>query len=447
MILNWFTLEIKKNATVCLGFILLISSFHSQAQNAFKVLLNSKVEDDKLKKTQAIIPVYKFTSLSIEPYSTFGISDTKNGKNINIKKMPVMEGCTDTAYSFIYFSGIDNTENHGYILAIIGNYNRMFRYTTHFYIDKNNNLDFTDDGLPYLMPFKNDTIVVNLKNAKWPESDYEVKFSRLLFGKNLAYKDLLNEHYKKHSGQKTFTKINNCFREQRYNLCSANFKSPTDSFTIGIKDMNVNALYNDFGTDMIYVGAYKQPIISEDLIEYKKGKTTFEWNEKLFTIITIDPLGKWIELKEIKRAQITKRLKLYRKVPKLDFANEMSEKHSLKTYRKKHIYLYFFNDDLACLTEDTLYLRKLHDDFGHSIEIIGMNYGDEPRAMRFFKQYYHIPWIIGMSNREINKAFFVENLPKGYWIGKHRRLKGRNYTPLMMYEKANIKFKKKNINP
>ncbi len=418
-----------------------ISFFYSSlilAQQPFRVNLNSKVEDDKLKKTQAIIPVYKYTEMSIEPYSNFGAEISKNTKWIGLKKLPDMRGCFDTAYSFIYFSGADNAENSGYLIAMIGNYNRMSRLPVHFFIDKNNNLDFSDDGLPYLMPFEKDSIIVNLQNSKIIGSDYEIKFSRIVFGKNLAYKDLLNEHYQKHSGKKVFTKINNCFREQRYNLCSANYRSLNDSFTIGIKDMNVNALYNDYGTDMIYVGPYKQVIISEDLIEFNKGKnkTSFEWNEKKFYITAVDPLGKWIDIQEAANKKTYKKLKICRKVPKISFVNEMSVKYSLKQFRRKHIYLYFFNDDLSCLEEDTFYLRKLHNEFGNKIQVIGMNYGDEPRSMRFFQQYYNIPWIIGMSNREINKKFYVENLPKGFWIGKHRRLKERNYTPKMMYESA-----------
>lgn len=414
------------------------------AQQPVRITLNSKVEDDKLKKTQAIIPVYKYAGLNIEPYNNFGAESSENTKWITIKKLPEMDNCFDTAYSFIYFSGADNKENSGYLLAIIGNYNRVNRQTVHFFIDKNNNLDFTDDGLPYLMPFSKDSIIVNLQNIKTPGSDYEVKLSRIVFGKNLAYKDLINDHYQKHSGKKIFTKINNCYREQRYNLCSADFKSLTDSFTVGIKDMNVNALYNDYGTDMIYIGPYKKAIISEDLIEYKKGKnkTSFEWNEKKFYITAIDPLGKWIDIQEATNKKASKKLKICRKVPKISFVNEMSVKYSLKQFRRKHIFLYFFNDDLSCLAEDTIYLRKLHNEFGKKIQVIGMNYGDEPRSMRFFQQYYNIPWIIGMSNREINKKFYVENLPKGYWIGKHRRLKSRNYSPKMMYEKAVVKFGK-----
>ncbi|MFM9945089.1 MAG: TlpA family protein disulfide reductase [Bacteroidia bacterium] len=415
------------------------------AQEPIRINLNANVEDDKLKKTQAIIPVYKYTNVNIEPYNNFGTESPKNTKWITLKNMPDMADCSDTAYSFIYFSGADNAANSGYLIALIGNYNRMSRKTVHFFIDKNNNLDFRDDGPPYLMPYQRDSIVVSLQNTKVEGSDYQVKLSRIMFGKSLDYKNLLDSHYRKHMGKKVFTRINNCYREQRYNLCSANFKSLTDSFAIGIKDMNVNALYNDYETDMIYIGPYNQPIVSEDLFEYRKGKnkTSFEWNEKLFNITNIDPLGKWIDIQEATKQKTYKKLKLHRKVPKISFVNEMSVKHSLKQFRKKHIYLYFFNDDLASLKEDTIYLRKLQNEFGNKIQVIGMNYGDEPKSMRFFQQYYNIPWIVGMSNREINKKFYVENLPKGFWIGKHRRLKGRNYTPKMMYEKALVKFGKK----
>jgi len=424
--------------SVIFGLILSGTTF---AQNPIRINLNPKVEDDKLKKTQAIIPVYKFKGLDIEPYNNFGIVESKKTKSIPIKQMPAMADCNDTAYSFIYFSGADNDKNSGYLLTLIGNYSRK-RTSTYFYIDKNNNLDFTDDGPRLEMPYMQDTLMVTLKNLMYPDSDYELKLSRIGYGKNYGYKNLVNDHYQKRSGTKIFTKINYCYREQRYNMCSADFKSLTDSFTIGIKDMNVNALYNDGEMDNIYIGPYNQEILSEDLIELKsnKKKTTFEWNEKRFMVNGIDPLGKWIEISEVKDAKITKKIKTGRKVPKFSFTTEMNIRYSLKDFKKKHIYLYFWNDDLACLAEDTIYLRKIQNEFGNRIQVIGMNYGDEPRSMRFFQQYYNIPWIIGMSNNEINKKYYVGNLPKGYWIGKCRRLKGRNYTPKMMYDKSVVKF-------
>lgn len=413
------------------------------AQQPLRINLISKVEDDKLKKTQAIIPVYKYVNSDIEPYSNFGTVESKKIKQIKIKKLPDLSNCRDTGYSFIYFSGADNDENSGYILTIIGNYTRS-RQTVNFFVDKNNNLDFSDDGPPLLMPFHHDSIIVNLANPKMPGSDYEVKFSRLVFGKNLTYKEMLNEHYQKRSGKKVFTKINNCYREQRYNLCSGNFKSETDSFTISVKDNNVNALYNDEGLDKIFIGPYKQPVVSEDPIDYISGKkkSKFEWNEKEFFIENIDPLGKWIEISENKKSSSAKKLKKGRKVPKFSFMTEMNQKYSIKNFKRKHVYLYFWNDDLACLAEDTIYLRKLQNEFGNKLQVIGMNYGDEPKSMRFFQQYYAIPWIIGMSNKELNKKFYVENLPKAYWLGKRRKLKERNLTPKAMYEKASIYFKK-----
>jgi len=424
-------------------FIFVFLSGLAFAQQQMRVNLISKVEDDKLKKTQAIIPVYKYVKSEIEPYSNFGTVESKKIKWINIKRLPDLSNCKDTGYSFIYFSGADNTENTGYILTIIGNYNRS-RQTVHFYVDKNNNLDFSDDGPPLLMPFHQDSINVNLSNPQMAGSDYQVKFSRLVFGKNLTYKEMLNEHYQKRSGNKIFTKINNCYREQRYNLCSGNFKNETDSFTISVKDNNVNALYNDDGLDKIYIGPYKQPVVSEDPIEYTSGKrkSKFEWNEKEFLIENIDPLGRWIEISENKHSTSAKKLKTGRRVPKFSFMTEMNQKYSIKNFKRKHVYLYFWNDDLACLAEDTIYLRKLQVEFGNKLQVIGMNYGDEPKSMRFFQQYYSIPWLIGMSNKEINKKFYVENLPKAYWLKKRRKLKERNLSPKEMYKNATVYFKK-----
>lgn len=407
------------------------------SQQTYRIPLNPKVEDDKLKKTQAIIPVYKYTGLDIEPYSNFGTVEIPKSKWLKIKKLPDLSDCKDTGFTFIYFSGADNPQNSGYLLAIIGNYTRA-RYTTHFFLDKNNNLDFTDDGPEYVLPYQKDSMIINLSNINEPKSDYELKLSRIVLGKNLAYKDLLNDHYTKRSGSKVFTKINNCFREQRYNWCSADFRSETDSFTIAVKDMNVNALYNDNGSDAVYIGPYHQPIISEDLYEFSSGKkkTVFEWNEKQFTIVNIDKLGGWIEISSADPNSGIKKLKVGRRVPKISFMNEMNVKYSLKQFKKKHVYLYFWNDDLSSLAADTMYLRKLQLEYGNKIQVIGLNYGDEPKSMRFFQQYYRIPWIIGMSTKAINKKYYVENLPKCYWIGKRRKLKGRNITPKQMYEKA-----------
>ncbi|MCB9251063.1 MAG: hypothetical protein H6605_01220 [Flavobacteriales bacterium] len=428
---------------VFMTFLLVSKGLQVFGQKTIRIVLNSNIEDDKTKKTQAIIPVYKYVSTSIEPYDNFGIVESSKSDWIKINKMPDLTGCVDTGYTFIYFSGANTEKNQGYILAIIGNYYRS-RLTVQFHIDKNNNLDFTDDGPPVYLPFDQNSFSVGLKNIAFPESNYQVKFSRIEFGKNMAYKNLLDDHYKKRSGNKVFTKINNCYREQRFNICSDRFKNETDSFVIAIKDMNVNALYNDDGIDAVFIGPYNQEIVSEDLIKYKSGKSKaeFEWNEKKFYIEKIDPLGKWIEIREAGSHKKVKRLRKCRKTPKFSFMTEMNEKHSIKDFKRKNVYLYFWNDDLASLEADTSYLRKIQKEFGNKIQVIGMNYGDEPKSMRFFQQYYRINWLIGMSNKEINTKYYVENLPKTYWLGKRRRLKERNISPKDLYLKLENKYKK-----
>ncbi len=83
------------------------------------------------------MPVYKFDSMRIEPYAKFGVDMGKNQVWYTIKQLPDMTGCKDTGYTYIYFSGADNSSNKGYLLTLIGNYVRS-RRSMYFYIDRNN---------------------------------------------------------------------------------------------------------------------------------------------------------------------------------------------------------------------------------------------------------------------------------------------------------------------
>ena len=126
--------------------VLLIGIF-SFSQSIHLTMIKD-VEDDFFKKSQSILPVYKYDNKEIEPYSKFGLETDPSQSWYSIKKFPEMKNCRDTGYTYIYFSGSDNDERQGYILTLIGNYRRS-RRTVYFYIDRNNDLDFSNDGLPY----------------------------------------------------------------------------------------------------------------------------------------------------------------------------------------------------------------------------------------------------------------------------------------------------------
>ncbi len=423
----------KKNKRELLIIPIILIGIFSFAQSIHLPMIK-EVEDDFFTKSQSILPVYKYESNLIEPYSKFGLKSDPSQSFYSIVNLPEMKNCRDTGYTYIYFSGSDNDIRQGYILALIGNYKRS-RRTVYFFIDRNNDLDFSNDGLPDSLVTSQNDFKINLKNLNDKNANYSFKLTRFKYGENVRYKNLLTQHYKAHSGQKKFTKINYCFREQRYNSSISHFNNGKDSFTLGIKDVNVNGIYNDGCVDKLYVGAYNSQINSDKLFIIKPEikDNTFEWGRKSYRIMNIHSNGDYLEIIEDDRITQTQKLKIGRKTPKFSYLNIFNIEHNLKEYRKQKVYLFFW-DKQSLSREDTIYLSLLNKDFNDKLKLITLNHGDKPKQVRIKFYYDQIKWPVGYSNSEIAEKYFLENVSIGYYLDKKHRLINDQISPKEMYE-------------
>ena len=388
------------------------------------------VEDDQFQKSHALLPVYKFESDSIEPYSRFGVDIPDDLPWLKIRKMPNMEGCRDTGYTFIYFSGADNEANQGYLLCLIGNYHTSVR-TIYFHVDRNNDLDFTNDGPPDSLGYFDHELTIELENIHAPGAKYAAKLSRYRSNYNMVnYDKMLTDHYRAHSGKKKFTRITYCYREQRYNTVLAHFKEGQDSFTIGLKDMNVNGLYNDACADQWYIGPYGSTVVATELMDLTPtvSKNVFEWNGKKYRFRSIESTGAFVEIVEDKYAKLSNKLEVGERGPNFSYYNILNKEHELKEYKKKEVYLFFW--DLENLSdEDTLYLGKIHREYADRIQLITLNHGDKPKNVRIFFFYDQIQWPIGYSNSSIADLYFLEDVNRGFYMGKGCKIRDEKISP------------------
>lgn len=398
-----------------------------------RIPLTDRVEDDKISKSLAIAPVYKYTSDSIQPYQMFGVEDKPDLDPLLIRKMPNMEGMVDTGYTYLYFSGANTEYNQGYLVTLIGNYRKSQR-TIYFFVDRNNNLDFTDDGPPVELDYYDFSVIITLNNLKIPESSYQIKLTRIQ-DESYKYKVLLTQHFKTHSGKREFTHINYCYREQRLNTLAGNYISDTDSFQIALKDYNVNGVFNESCTDRFYVGKIGEKVYTDEMIDLVPDitLTTFEWNGKLYRIRAVESSGKYVEIQQVEGIPLRKKLEVGKKVPKFEFTNVSNETEKLRDYRRKPVYLFFY--DFETITdEDTTYLGKIYREFSDQISVITLNHGDQPRLV-YSRQYYNsIHWPMGFSSYSIGRMYYLENLTKGFYIGKRLKLRKDDVSPKQMYE-------------
>lgn len=432
---NKMTKFIKTSKTrIFSAFPIFLIGFFVSAQSV-RLQSQSRVKDDFFEKSQSILPIYKYQSLSIEPYAKFGLEEDIIKSWYTIRELPDMSRCRDTGYTYIYFAGADNAESQGYLLAMVGNYARS-RRTVYFFIDRNNDFDFTNDGAPDSITSAQNDFEIDLENSSVPGAKYAIKLTRFKYGENVRYKNLLTQHYKAHSGKKLFTDINYCYREQRYNCIIAHYNVGNDSFSIGVRDQNVNGVYNESCTDVLWVGQYKHIINSDDVFNMvpAMNKNAFEWNGKKYKINSIETTGAYIEIEEDKGAKLSNKLTLGKKAPNFSYVNVLNKKHQLKDNKKKQIFIFFW--DLETISnEDTMYLNKLNNEYHKKLKIITLNHGDAPKQVKITFYYDKIQWPMGYSNANIARKYYVEGVTRGYYLDKRCVLRDDQISPKEMYER------------
>lgn len=411
----------------------LFKAYSVYAADTLVVPLNIRAIDDKFRKSQAIIPVFKYKGQPFEGITQFGI-DTKKEPEKFYATLPDMTGISDTSYGFIFFGGSNNSKLNGYVFVIIG-HNTRNMYPAKIWVDKNFNLDMSDDGPPDTFYNQTPFLDIYLKNPDVSAEGFICRISRFDFLKNLQYKMLLDDHYKNNSGSKIFAGADYSFREQRLNILAGDVKWGNDSFRLAIKDENCNGKFDEPGEDRILIGHYNQDELGTTIIEISPKTTWFERSGKVWKILRIDPSGKFITFIHDETKQIKNALYLNKKIPKVKYlaAEKQKKEIKIRKHRGKPLYLYFWNTSVAGFEEDTLYLRKIQNEFGNQIKILALNYGDEIPFIRGMKNKYRWNWEVGFSSLEINKSYFVESFPSSYITNKRQRLKAAGVSPKELY--------------
>lgn len=419
-----------KSTAACLTACLL--SLMAAGSPVHKILLNTYAMDEKGKKLQAIVAVYRYQGQPFEDPMNLGV-ETKRKAGKFFVKMPDMRGITDTCYAYIYFGGVENRELlPGYTFVVIGNNQRSFKPAL-LWVDRNQNLDLSDDGAPDTFASTATEMDLVLHNPSMRNAVYTVNLSRFSFSYNSRYIGMLDDYYKENSGGRQYAGTLYSFKEQRINTIAGDFKYGKDSFRIGIRDQNCNGIYNEAGSDFILIGNYKADVLPDNPIpiQEKNGKTWFERNGKRYTVTGIDKLGAYVSIREDSSARLAYALHSGKKLRKFRFQTTDRERRtvSIKSYKKKPAYIYVWRFGQTGFSEDTAILRIIARDYPDKIALLTLNYGETPGELKAFKRRNHINWSIGQSTQKINRLLFVEQFPYGVLTGKKLRIRMARISP------------------
>lgn len=419
----------KHISIIIVFFLQFLPSF---SQHEKTISLNRYIEDEKGRKMQSIVAVYHYKGQPILEPINIGVDTKSEGKTFTFT-LPQMNGIKDTNYAFIYFGALNNRKTlPGYSLAVIGN-NKRNHLPALIWIDKNHNLDLSDDGAP-------DTFFINtinkdivLSNPNLSNATYTVNISRYSLQFNAKYIGMLDNYYKTNSPDKKYAGTLYSFREQRINCIAGDYWTEQDSFTIGIKDANCNGIYNEAEIDYIILGDYKTKELPDNVIPINKknGSTYFERKGRKYLIENIHPLGNTLVIKRDDDAKIKNQLTVGKKIKRFKFqsANKEKKTYSIRYFKKKPSYIYVWRFEQDAFNKDTAILRIIQNKFSDKINLVTFNYGETPKELRTFIRRNQINWLIGQSSNKINTKLFIEQYPTGILTKKRLKVSRVSISP------------------
>ena len=393
------------------------------AQSNFKLELNQIVLDEKGRKMQSIIAVYKYKGQPFVDPALIGVAGNKDPKTF-YAKLPNMTGINDTNYAYIFYGGTDQRKDlKGYSLMIIGNNQRSYKPAL-LWIDKNHNLDLSDDGAPDTFFYDTPDKDITLSHPKQATAQYTVNISRFSFSYNSKYIGMLDDYYKNNAGPTAFAGALYSFKEQRLNTIAGDYNNGTDSFRVGIKDVNCNGFYNDWGIDQLIIGAYKSELPEQSIVlENKKQAMHFVSMGKAYSINNIHPLGAFIEFSAYTGNEVMTHLPIGKKIKPFKYQLYNKSLKSSKGFKKQSCYLYFWDDQNPNFYKDTQALRTLTNEFGNKVQIMTFNKGLNHQELLQFKRNGLINWPLAIATESILKQLMIGQLPYGIYCGKRLKVK------------------------
>ncbi|MDX5430871.1 MAG: hypothetical protein LPK49_07495 [Bacteroidota bacterium] len=388
-----------------------------------------------------IAPVYRLKGDSIESYLGFGI-DSKEPLPKYPCKVPKFDQVMDTGYTFLY-SKVSQNAVKGYTAVLVANYGRRHLPAV-LYVDHNNNFDFTDDGEPDTFYLQMKYLDIAIENPENPVQKVVFRLSRFDFTKDLAFKRMAVVLFQLHSGTKQFVGTSFSFREQRFNIRKVDCVVQGDSFQVAVQDVNYNGIYNEPGIDRILLNAFGDEVLSTDhvfAIEKKNAASYFERNFKSYRVVSIDSFGRSITFAPDPEKKARRQLLEGKKAPNLKFTDARGNKHKLRWYRRKPVYVYFWNRESPEFEEDTAALRMIQEKFCPMLKIIALNYGDNPKMLPSYVEVNGVHYVCGVATKSMIQQYQLEEIPYGFLLKRRNKLYKKGLRPteiLQMLEDGTI---------
>jgi len=355
-------------------------------------------------------------------------------------KFPSNFVATDTGYFSIYYTGNPHVELDRSILGLIADYKSDVQRV---WLDMNGNLDFSDDGEPFTFSFF-DTLVLKVFNPFDPNK----YAANQLYRKDTVQKDyeFIEKHWGKPGFQKSGAYLEHSrfwFSNQRLNVKKADIVYQNNTYRIGLMDWNVDGAFNS-KDDRIMVSLDSTLTVRPEKyfggVSVTDSATIISIGNDFFELIEIDPTGSTATFKKT-HVENYNVLMVGKQLP--NFELKLMNDSLIEIYdmlEQGYVLLDAWGSWCGGCEYAMPFLVELNKKYP-SLQIMGLNYGDNQASASRFKKRHGATWQSGYLSKKLIESLGIDGYPTYFLISPEGKVLSISHNHQEAYDKYTSQLK------
>lgn len=385
----------------------------AQSEKAVQARLDSIGTDLSSKSSMGLVPLFALKDNWVHSYLDVVGADY-NGMADSVQiTLPDHKGLLSYGYFFQHHES-SKWEPKRILFIIEGGPNWHRELDVRIWLDRNHNLDFTDEIPETLVKGRSKGVLSFSENNKsssgvrirvFPEHKF-YRFSKM---NDMAIKEM--------QGNRNFIGTRNSLKVERVNIKYAPFLFRSDTLLIGVLDANSNGKFNDIGIDQWLISpGNNEELSSQNKVPVSKN-SNFAWLGYAFTL-TFDTASNQANL--ITLTPVTQCIKNQKsllngsKMPRFKFCTAEKKQRRIRARKLdlKNTIFVVWSAENQNFIRDSAQIHKLTRKYHQDINWVFLNFGGSGKYVSYYNRRYDLNVLQGFCNSHIAGKLRLQQLPQ-----------------------------------
>lgn len=389
-------------------------------KKSIKISLYHRGLDAEQQQSMAFSPLFLLRDKQVASF--LDISSALTTDSIYYQKVELPDKInSEIGYGYIFEGHLQNKFAPNHTLFIVESPMKLKSLKSSLiWIDRNHDFNFnneTPDTL-YYGSTKRPCVLGNNPKA------LAIDFKLFPVNQFQQFASMTDEAFHLSQGTRAFIGARYSFRETRWNLWYGDFVFDEDTLRLGIKDVNCNGKFNDYGIDKVYlVSSNSNEFAGNNVVTLLKETNLF-WMGNTFVLNVQDMYLENVSLKRIESVENATSLSVGSRFPRFRYcvAEKPVHKNQIRKLKSKFTIVYVWNADNPIFIRDSAVMHKIQRTLPSQFKILMLNHGGSGKYVYRYNRRYDVNFIQGFCSPKVSKKLKLQSMPQSFVLDERQKI-------------------------